>query len=200
VQERLRTIFVGAFARARFLMKVTATTIPDVLIIEPRVFGDGRGFFFESFNQKAFAGETGITDVFVQDNHSRSARNVLRGLHYQIVKPQGKLVRTVLGEVFDVAVDLRRSSRTFGKWVGITLSAENKRLLWIPKGFAHGFLVLSELAEVLYKTTDYYAPEHERTLMWNDPELGIRWPDHAAPLLSKKDQEGLALSKIELFD
>ena len=158
------------------MKKVSACAIPDVLLIEPKVFGDDRGFFFESFNQRAFREASGLTADFVQDNHSKSARNVLRGLHYQIRQPQGKLVRVVTGEVFDVAVDIRRSSPTFGQWVGEVLSADNKRQLWVPPGMAHGFVVLSESAEFLYKTTDYYAPEHERCIAWNDPTLAIEWP------------------------
>ncbi|AMV72647.1 dTDP-4-dehydrorhamnose 3,5-epimerase [Desulfuromonas carbonis] len=168
-------------------MQVTPTAIPDILLIEPRVFGDDRGFFFESFNQKQWTAQTGLDIPFVQDNHSRSAQGVLRGLHYQIEQPQGKLVRCVAGEVWDVAVDLRRSSASFGRWVGVHLSAENKHQLWIPPGFAHGFLVLSESAEFLYKTTDYYAPQHECCIRWDDPDLGITWP-MAAPLLSAKDR------------
>lgn len=172
-------------------MKVTPTAIADVLLIEPRVFGDERGFFYESFNQRVFAQATGVAPLFVQDNHSRSARGVLRGLHYQIQQPQGKLVRAVAGEVFDVAVDLRRSSSTFGQWVGAVLSAQNKMQMWVPPGFAHGFVVLSETAEFLYKTTDYYAPEHEQCIAWNDPTLGIVWPAMAdAPTLSGKDAAG----------
>lgn len=181
-------------------MNVIATAIPDVLVIEPKVFGDERGFFFESFNQRRFAESTGVSDAFVQDNHSKSARNVLRGLHYQIRQPQGKLVRVVAGEVFDVAVDLRRSSPTFGKWVGVTLSADNKRQLWISAGFAHGFAVTSASAEFLYKTTDYYAPEHERCIAWNDPDIGIAWPIEGAPSLSLKDQLGKRLTEADLFD
>lgn len=169
-------------------MQATPTAIPDVLVIEPKVFGDDRGFFFESFNAQAFAQVTGFAADFVQDNHSRSARNVLRGLHYQVApKAQSKLVRVVQGEVFDVVVDLRKNSRTFGKWVGETLSAENKKQLWIPSGFAHGFLTLSDYAEVLYKTTDYYSPVHERCIRWDDPEIGIVWPLTATPVLSAKD-------------
>ncbi len=172
-------------------MKVTACTIADVLSIEPKVFGDARGFFFESFNQLAFNQATGLDVSFVQDNHSKSAQNVLRGLHYQVQKPQGKLVRVVAGEVFDVAVDIRRASPTFGQWVGQILSADNKRQLWVPPGLAHGFVVLSESAEFLYKTTDYYAPEHERCIAWNDPTLAIEWPQlNDAPLLSAKDASG----------
>lgn len=180
-------------------MKVIETSIPDVLIIEPRVFGDERGFFYESFNAAAFEAATGLMRSFVQDNHSKSQRGVLRGLHYQIRQPQGKLVRVVAGEVFDVAVDLRRSSPSFGRWTGTRLSADNQRQLWIPEGFAHGFVVLSETAEFLYKTTDYYAPEHERSLLWNDPELGIEWPIGQTPQLSGKDMAGKRLSEAELF-
>ena len=180
-------------------MKVIETSIPDVLIIEPKVFGDERGFFYESFNAAAFEAATGLRRQFVQDNHSKSQRGVLRGLHYQIQQPQGKLVRVVAGEVFDVAVDLRKSSPSFGRWFGTHLSAQNQHQLWIPEGFAHGFVVLSETAEFLYKTTDYYAPEHERSLLWNDPELGIEWPFDEAPQLSAKDQAGKRLSDAELF-
>ncbi|HOZ64961.1 MAG TPA: dTDP-4-dehydrorhamnose 3,5-epimerase [Burkholderiaceae bacterium] len=182
-------------------MKITACSVPDVLLIEPRVFGDDRGYFYESFNQRAFNGATGLSLTFVQDNHSKSARNVLRGLHYQIQQPQGKLVRVVAGEVFDVAVDFRRSSPTFGKWVGEILSEKNKRQLWVPPGFGHGFVVLSETAEFLYKTTDYYAPEHERCVVWNDPTLAIEWPlGGAVPLLSGKDSAGLAFLQADMFD
>lgn len=181
-------------------MNVIKTEIPDVLILEPKVFGDSRGFFFESYNQRLLADEAGITDSFVQDNHSRSAKNVLRGLHYQIQQPQGKLVRVVAGSVFDVAVDIRRSSATFGRWVGVELSAENKRMAWIPKGFAHGFLVLSEFAEFLYKTTDFWAPAYERSIAWNDPDLCIRWPLDTAPVLSAKDKTGVCLKDAEVFD
>lgn len=180
-------------------MNVIATAIPDVRVVEPNVFGDDRGFFFESFNQRRFAELMGMSVNFVQDNHSKSARNVLRGLHYQIRQPQGKLVRVVAGEVFDVAVDIRKSSLTFGRWVGVTLSAENKRQLWIPAGFAHGFVVTSESAEFLYKTTDYWAPEHERCIAWNDPAIGIEWPIIGLPALSAKDQLGKALSEAEVF-
>ena len=180
-------------------MKAIPTEIPDVLILEPRIFGDERGFFFESYNATRFRELTGFNGEFVQDNHSRSAQGVLRGLHYQIRQPQGKLVRVVAGEVYDVAVDLRRSSPTFGQWIGVTLSAENKRQLWIPAGFAHGFYVVSEMAEFLYKTTDYYAPEHERTLRWNDPQLGIDWPLAGEPTLSTKDQHGIPFSSAEYF-
>jgi dTDP-4-dehydrorhamnose 3,5-epimerase len=181
-------------------MQVIATAIPDVLILEPKVFGDDRGFFYESFNQAKFDQLTGITGEFVQDNHSKSAKNVLRGLHYQIRQPQGKLVRVVTGTVFDVAVDLRRSSKTFGQWVGAILSGENKRQLWVPAGFAHGFLVLQDHTEFLYKTTDYYAPEHERCIRWDDPDLGIDWPLIGTPNLSAKDQLGINFKAAELFD
>ncbi len=180
-------------------MKAIPLDIPEVLLLVPRIFGDERGFFFESFNQRTFEQAIGSPVSFVQDNHSRSARNVLRGLHYQISQPQGKLVRVVVGEVLDVAVDIRRSSPTFGKWVGAILSAENNHQLWIPQGFAHGFLVLSETAEFLYKTTDYYAPEHERCIAWNDPHLAIQWPLEQAPSLSCKDSQGLPLAQAEVF-
>jgi dTDP-4-dehydrorhamnose 3,5-epimerase len=180
-------------------MQVTPLSIPDVVLLEPKVFGDERGFFFESFNQRVFDAATGAPGAFVQDNHSRSARNVLRGLHYQIRQPQGKLVRVVTGEIFDVAVDIRRSSPTFGQWVAERLSAQNKRQLWVPPGFAHGFVVLSDVAEVLYKTTDYYAPEHERSIAWNDPSIGIEWPFDGAPLLSARDGNGAALQAAEVF-
>ena len=181
-------------------MNIIKTEIPDVLIIEPKVFGDARGFFYESFNQKVWREKTGIDAVFVQDNHSRSARNVLRGLHYQIRQPQGKLVRVVKGAVFDVAVDLRRKSPTFGRWVGTELSEENRRQLWIPVGFAHGFLVLSDVAEFLYKTTDYWAPEYERTINWNDPDLAVAWPLQGEPVLSAKDAKGTAFKEAEVFE
>jgi len=181
-------------------MQAIQTEIPDVFIIEPKVFGDERGFFFESFNARRFAELTGANPEFVQDNHSRSVKGVLRGLHYQIRQPQGKLVRVVAGEVWDVAVDLRRSSPTFGKWVGVTLSAENKRQLWIPEGFAHGFVVVSESAEFLYKTTDYWAPEHERSIIWNDPTLNLPWPLEGEPSLSAKDRLGVPLEQAETFD
>jgi len=180
-------------------VKVIATELPEVLILEPRVFGDERGFFYESFNARAFEEATGLQRQFVQDNHSRSQRGVLRGLHYQLQQAQGKLVRVTAGEVFDVAVDIRRGSPTFGRWVGVRLSAENKRQMWLPEGFAHGFLVLSEFAEFLYKTTDYYAPAHERCIRWDDPELAIDWPLAGAPRLSAKDQAGLTLSAAEVF-
>ena len=180
-------------------MKATPTAIADVLVIEPRVFGDARGFFFESWNERAFSAAVGRSVDFVQDNHSCSARNVLRGLHYQVRQPQGKLVRVIAGEVYDVAVDIRRSSPTFGRWVGERLSAENRRMLWVPEGFAHGFVVLSDTAEFLYKTTDYYAPEHERTLLWNDPRVGVRWPCQGEPLLKPGDAAGATLEAAELF-
>jgi dTDP-4-dehydrorhamnose 3,5-epimerase len=180
-------------------MRVTPTAIADVLLIEPKVFGDERGFFFESYNERAFAEATGIAAKFVQDNHSRSVKNTLRGLHYQTRQPQGKLVRAVAGEIFDVVVDLRRSSPTFGKWEGHRLSAENKSMLWIPAGFAHGFAVLSDYADFLYKTTDYWAPQHERTLLWNDPDLAIAWPLAGEPILAPKDKAGKRLSEAEVF-
>ncbi len=180
-------------------MNVISTAISDVIIIEPKVFGDDRGFFFESFNSRQFAELTGRNVDFVQDNHSRSAKNVLRGLHYQIQQPQGKLVRVVQGAVFDVAVDIRRSSPTFGQHVGVELSAENKRMFWVPEGFAHGFVVLSDTAEFLYKTTNYWAPEFERSIAWNDPALGIQWPIQGEPTLSAKDQQAFSLEKAELF-
>lgn len=181
-------------------MKVTPTAIPDVLVIEPKVFGDSRGFFFESFNQKAFNEATGLTETFVQDNHSRSAKGVLRGLHYQLVQPQGKLVRVVRGAVFDVAVDIRKSSPTFGKWVGVELTEDNHKLLWVPAGFAHGFLALSESADFLYKTTEYYAPAHERCIAWNDSTIGIKWPLVQSPSVSTKDANGQALLSATVFD
>jgi len=180
-------------------LKITPTAIPDVLVIEPKVFGDERGFFFESFNQAKFESFIGRQVNFVQDNHSKSVKNVLRGLHYQIQQPQGKLVRVVQGEVFDVAVDIRKSSPTFGKWVGEVLSADNKKQLWVPEGFAHGFVVLSESAEFLYKTTDYYAPEHERSIVWNDPAIAIKWPINGEPILSAKDQQAKTLATAEHF-
>lgn len=179
-------------------MKVTPTELPDVLLIEPRVFADERGFFFESYNRRALV-EAGLAGEFVQDNHSRSRRGVLRGLHYQIEHAQGKLVRVTLGEVFDVAVDIRRSSPTFGRWTGMVLSAENKRMLWIPPGYAHGFLVTSEVAEFLYKTTDYWYPEFERTLLWSDPVLGIEWPLAGAPTVAPKDAAGRPLALAEVY-
>lgn len=180
-------------------MKIIKTEIPDLLIIEPKVFGDARGFFFESYNEKVWREATGLTTRFVQDNHSRSVKGVLRGLHYQMKQPQGKLVRVVIGEVFDVAVDIRRSSDTFGRWVGVRLSAENKRQLWVPEGFAHGFLVLSEVAEFLYKATDFYAPEHERGILWNDPRLAIDWPLDEAPTLSEKDRRAPRFTAAEVY-
>jgi dTDP-4-dehydrorhamnose 3,5-epimerase len=180
-------------------MKVTRTTIPEVLVLEPTVFGDSRGFFFESHNDKRFKEETGVEVRFVQDNHSRSVRGVLRGLHYQIEQPQGKLLRVVRGSVYDVAVDLRRSSPTFGKWTGVELSEENHRQMWVPVGFAHGFLVTSDSADVLYKTTDYYAPAHERCIAWNDPDLGIAWPAGISPSLSAKDAQGLPFKDAPVF-
>jgi len=180
-------------------MNATPLSIPDVVLLTPKVFGDERGFFFESFNQQAFEAAIGRPANFVQDNHSRSARGVLRGLHYQIQQPQGKLVRVVNGEVFDVAVDLRRQSPTFGQWVGAHLSAENKQQLWVPEGFAHGFLVLSEMAEFLYKTTDYYAPEHERSIAWNDADLAIDWPLTETPSLSEKDARADGFQTAESF-
>lgn len=181
-------------------MKAIRTCIPGVVVFEPRIFGDDRGFFFESFNGRAFEYATGLTHVFVQDNHSKSVRNVLRGLHYQIKNPQGKLVRVVQGEVFDVAVDIRKGSPTFGKWVGELLSAENKKQLWIPEGFAHGFLTLSETAEFLYKTTNYYYPEHERSIHWNDPTIAIEWPLKSQPILSMKDTQGFFLKDAECYE
>ena len=182
-------------------MKATPTAIPEVLIIEPKVFGDARGFFYESFNGKAFDEAVGRHVEFVQDNHSRSVKGVLRGLHYQVQQPQGKLVRAVRGSVFDVAVDIRRSSPTFGKWVGVELSEENHKQLWVPPGFAHAFLVLSETADFLYKTTDYYAPAHERCIAWNDATIGIQWPEvEMVPMLSAKDQAGVSLNNADTFD
>ena len=178
-------------------MQAIPTAIPDVLLLEPKVYRDARGFFYESYNEKVFSELTGADVSFVQDNHSRSVRHVLRGLHYQVKHPQGKLVRVVQGEVFDVAVDIRRGSKTYGKWVGVTLSAENRRQAWIPPGFAHGFLVLSETAEFLYKTTDFYAPECERCIAWNDPDLAIQWPIEESPLLSAKDAQGIAFRDAE---
>ena len=180
-------------------MKAIPTAIPAVLIIEPKVFGDARGFFFESFNQRAFSQATGLDVNFVQDNHSRSAKGVLRGLHYQIQQPQGKLVRVVRGAVFDVTVDIRRSSATFGQWVGVELTEDNHRQLWIPPGFAHGFYVLSDSADFLYKTTDYYAPEFERSLVWNDPKIAIAWPVDTQPIVSAKDAQGMSLTDAAVF-
>ncbi len=181
-------------------MNVIEAGIPGVLVFEPVVHGDDRGFFFESYREDAFQHATGTSRPFVQDNHSRSARHVLRGLHYQVRQPQGKLIRVVVGEVFDAVVDLRRGSPTFGRWMGITLSAENKRQLWVPEGFAHGFLVTSDVAETVYKTTDYYAPQHERSLLWNDPDLGIAWPLTGPPLLTAKDRAGKRLAECDVFD
>ena len=181
-------------------MKVIPTELPGVLVLEPRVFGDERGFFVESFNRRTFAEVTGVVAEFVQDNHSRSSRGVLRGLHYQVQQPQGKLVRASAGVIFDVAVDLRRTSPTFGRWTGVELSAQNFRQLWVPAGFGHGFVVVSESAEVQYKTTDYYAPAHERCIRWDDPAIGIRWPDIGmAPVLSAKDAGGCALADADVF-
>jgi dTDP-4-dehydrorhamnose 3,5-epimerase len=180
-------------------MKVTRGQLPDVLVIEPRVFGDDRGFFLESYNRRAFREATGVDADFVQDNHSRSAVNVLRGLHYQLRQPQGKLVRVVAGEVFDVAVDLRRSSPNYGRWMGLHLSAENKRMMWIPPGFAHGFLAMVDSTEVIYKATDYYAPEHERCVIWEDPDIGIDWPLAGVPVVSAKDIRGTAFKLAESF-
>ncbi len=181
-------------------MKILPTEIPDVLIIEPQVFGDDRGFFFESFNKKKFEETSGLNVDFVQDNHSRSVKGVLRGLHYQIKQSQGKLVRVSSGEVFDVAVDLRKSSSTFGRWTGVNLSAENKRQLWVPQGFAHGFIVLSDTAEFLYKTTDYYAPEHERCIRWDDEDLAIDWQYKEKPLVSDKDVQGTTFKQADFFE
>jgi len=179
-------------------MKASQTRLPEVLLLEPKVFADGRGFFFESWSEREFE-RAGIRAKFVQDNHSRSEKGVLRGLHYQIRQPQGKLVRVIAGEIFDVAVDIRRSSPTFGKWGGARLSAQSKSMLWIPVGFAHGFCVLSDSAEVLYKTTDFYAPEHERCILWNDPDIKIDWPLSGAPALSSKDMAGMRLREAEVF-
>lgn len=181
-------------------MKIHHTEIPEVILLEPQVFGDHRGFFFESFNKKAFIDKVGSSSPFVQDNHSRSKKGILRGLHYQIQQAQGKLVRVISGEIFDVAVDIRASSSTYGKWIGVVLNADNKHQLWIPPGFAHGFFVLSDIAEVLYKTTDYYAPEYERSIRWDDPDLGIDWPlNDMSPTLSGKDQAGVAFQNAEVY-
>jgi len=180
-------------------MNVIPTEIPDVVIIEPRVFGDDRGFFMESYNERAFAEKAGITQQFVQDNHSRSGKNVLRGLHYQIQQAQGKLVRAIVGTILDVAVDIRRSSPTFGQWISCELSAENKRMLWVPAGFAHGFVVTSDVAEVLYKATDFYAPQYERSILWNDPDLAIAWNVDGEPILSPKDEAGVPLKQAEVY-
>jgi dTDP-4-dehydrorhamnose 3,5-epimerase len=181
-------------------MQIQTTAIPDLLIIKPNGRGDERGYFYESFNERRFFELTGVTSTFVQDNHSKSVKNVLRGLHYQIHQPQGKLVRAVAGEVFDVAVDIRKSSPTFGRWVGVLLSADNKRQLWIPQGFAHAFVVISASAEVLYKTTDYWTPAYERSIIWNDPAIGIEWPISGPPLLSKKDRTASLLASAEVFE
>jgi dTDP-4-dehydrorhamnose 3,5-epimerase len=181
-------------------MNVIRTELDGLLVLEPKVHCDSRGFFLESYNQRVLAQLAGITDPFVQDNHSRSARNVLRGLHYQIGQPQGKLVRVIAGKVFDVAVDIRRSSATFGRWLGAELSAENKRIVWVPQGFAHGFVVLSKYAEFLYKTTDYWASEHERTIAWDDPDLAITWPISEEPILSAKDKAGVRFREAEVFE
>lgn len=181
-------------------MIVERGAIADILLLEPKLFGDARGFFYESYNRKTFARATGLDVEFVQDNHSRSSKNVLRGLHYQLRQPQGKLVRVTAGEIWDVAVDLRRGSPSFGRWAGATLSAKTCRMLWIPAGFAHGFLVLSDHAEVQYKTTDYYAPEHERTLLWNDPALAIGWPLAGEPVMTDKDRRGMPLATADTFD
>ena len=180
-------------------MQVTKSAIPEVLIVEPTVFGDERGFFYESYNERTWQELTGLSTRFVQDNHSKSARGVLRGIHYQIQQSQGKLVRVVAGEVFDVAVDLRKSSPTFGKWVGEYLSAENKKMFWVPEGFGHGFLVLSETAEFLYRTTEFYAPEYERCIIWNDPDLKITWPGDGKPQLSEKDLQGSSFARAEYY-
>lgn len=181
-------------------MKAIPTALPDLLIVEPEVFGDARGFFMESFNQKTFTRITGLDIQFVQDNHSRSAKGVLRGLHYQIRQPQGKLVRTVRGAVFDVVVDIRKSSPAFGRWLGVTLTEDNHRQLWVPPGFAHGFVVLSDTADVLYKTTDYYAPQFERCIRWNDPTIGIEWPCPEEPHLSAKDDAAVTLQNADIFE
>lgn len=181
-------------------MKVTPTHIPDVFVIEPEVFGDDRGFFYESFSQAKFEQGIGAKYDFVQDNHSRSVKNVLRGLHYQIQQPQGKLVRCILGSVFDVAVDMRKSSPTFGQWVGVELSADNKKMFWVPPGFAHGFVTMSDVAEFVYKTTDYYAPQYDRSLIWNDSEVGIEWPFEGEPALSKKDLLGKSFQDADKYD
>jgi dTDP-4-dehydrorhamnose 3,5-epimerase len=180
-------------------VKVSRTGLPEVLVLEPKIFSDERGFFFEPYNRRAFREATGLDPEFVQDNHSRSMRSVLRGLHYQIRQPQGKLVRVLAGRIFDVAVDLRRSSSTFGKWAGLELDSQTKHALWVPPGFAHGFLVLSETADILYKTTDYYAPQHERTLRWDDPRLAVAWPLSDEPILSDKDRRGASLADAETY-
>ena len=180
-------------------MKATPLAIPEVMLLEPSVFGDDRGFFFESFNQRAFEAAIDRSVKFFQDNHSRSVKNVIRGLHYQLKQPQGKLIRVVAGAIFDVVVDIRKGSHTFGHWIGETLTAENKKQLWIPEGFAHGFAVLSDNAELLYKTTDYWAPEHEHCIRWDDPDIGVQWPIEATPKLSTKDSQGLMLKQAEVF-
>lgn len=180
-------------------MKAISTAIPDVFILEPKVFSDERGFFFESYNEKVFFKALGFNPHFVQDNHSRSIKNVLRGLHYQIKQPQGKLVRVTEGEVFDVTVDLRKASPTYGQWIGAILSAQNRKQVWIPEGFAHGFVVLSDQADFLYKTTDYYAPEYERCVRWDDPDIGVQWPESIKPILSNKDANGVSFSEAETF-
>ena len=181
-------------------MNVQQTALPGVLILEPKVFADARGFFMESYNRRVFEAEAGIGEEFVQDNHSRSVKGTLRGLHFQIRQPQCKLVRAIRGRIWDVAVDVRRSSANFGRWVGVELTEDNKRMLWVPVGFAHGFLVTSDIAEVVYKTTDFYAPEHERAVIWNDPAIGIDWPVDSAPILSPKDAKARLLNDSELFD
>ncbi len=181
-------------------MRVTQLAIPDVLLIEPQVFGDERGFFFESYNKRVWEAETGLAREFVQNNHSKSTKGVLRGMHYQIQQPQGKLVRAVEGEIYDVVVDLRKNSPTFGRWLGVYLSEENKHSLWVPEKFAHGFVVLSETAQFLYQTTDYYAPEHERCILWNDPTLNIDWPFSGAPTLSEKDENGTLFADAEVYE
>lgn len=181
-------------------MQITPTAIPEILVLEPRVFGDDRGFFYESFNQREWENQTALKTQFVQHNHSRSQKNVLRGLHYQILQPQGKLVRVIVGEIFDVAVDLRRTSSTFGRWVGIYLSSENKKSLWIPEGFGHGFLVISDAAEVIYSATDFYSPENERCILWNDNDIGINWPLESSPLLSDKDRQGTCFAKADVYE
>lgn len=181
-------------------MQIIQTAIPDVLLVEPRVFGDDRGFFYESFNQRAWYEKTGLNTQFVQNNHSKSLKNVLRGLHYQIQHPQGKLVHVVVGEIFDVAVDLRKNSATFGKWIGEYLSADNKRSLWIPEGFGHGFVVVSDVAEVVYNATDYYSPEHERCILWSDDELSINWPLDGTPIISEKDEKGTSFRDADVYE
>jgi dTDP-4-dehydrorhamnose 3,5-epimerase len=196
-QTSILTIFFFIIAMP---YRCIPTALPEVLLLEPKTFGDDRGFFYESFNARDFAQSTGVTSTFVQDNHSKSVKGVLRGLHYQIQHPQGKLVRVISGEVFDVAVDIRKHSANFGKWIGVHLSADNKRQLWVPEGFAHGFVVLSGSAEFLYKTTDYWYPEHERSILWNDPDIGIQWPLDGVPHLSKKDEAADSLRNAVVFD